>query len=236
MQPRKTEKLMKLEESITIMKALADNSRLMIMNALQDRPQYVEELSERLELAVSTVSFHLKKLEKAGLVRRKKEQYYVMFHTNQDALNMSLRELIGVKDIEKESQGRASARISKKSGPVLFSERQNRENALLSRKNDVSSWRKSPSILKQDAPYQEQEINEIILNVHDDYCTARREMIGWNMLAREGDLYRRLESDLSRPSLLPMQNTLQREDTMDRRKETKTAIQRCRHDRRSGAD
>jgi len=56
---------MEVQQSISIMKALADSSRLMILNSLFEKPQYVEEIAERIDLAVSTVSFHLKKMEEA---------------------------------------------------------------------------------------------------------------------------------------------------------------------------
>ena len=71
---------MKILDTIQLLKALADRSRIRIVNALDGKPQYVEELSERLNLAPSTVSFHLKKLEDAGLVHSKKEQYYTVYH------------------------------------------------------------------------------------------------------------------------------------------------------------
>ena len=58
---------MTTEQSIAILKALADQSRLAIVNSLLERSQYVEEIAKRHGLAASTVSFHLRKLEQAGL-------------------------------------------------------------------------------------------------------------------------------------------------------------------------
>jgi DNA-binding transcriptional ArsR family regulator len=63
---------MKTEQSLAIMKALADKSRLAIVNSLLERSQYVEEIAKRHGLAPSTVSFHLRKLEQAGLVHSRK--------------------------------------------------------------------------------------------------------------------------------------------------------------------
>ena len=63
---------MGIKENIEIMKSLADASRLQVLNSLMEKPQYVEEIAQRMNLAVSTVSFHLKKLEKAGLVYKTK--------------------------------------------------------------------------------------------------------------------------------------------------------------------
>ena len=69
---------MEIAESVQIIKALADSSRLILVQALHE-PQCVEELALRSGLAPSTVCFHLAKLEKSGLVTKKKDQYYVVY-------------------------------------------------------------------------------------------------------------------------------------------------------------
>jgi len=52
-------------------KALAADTRLEILKSLGNRRKTSSELSKELDLAVSTVTEHLNKLEKAGLVKRK---------------------------------------------------------------------------------------------------------------------------------------------------------------------
>ncbi|MBQ6395266.1 MAG: winged helix-turn-helix transcriptional regulator, partial [Atopobiaceae bacterium] len=47
---------------------LSDASRLRIVQSLTRGEMYTELLAERLGLSPSTVSFHLKKLEDAGIV------------------------------------------------------------------------------------------------------------------------------------------------------------------------
>ena len=89
---------MKLSESLAIIKALADSSRLRILQALLEKPQYVEELSARVNLAAPTVSFHLKKLELAHFVSKRKEQYYVMFQANREALALTVQDLVAIED------------------------------------------------------------------------------------------------------------------------------------------
>ena len=92
---------MDISESLEIMKSLSDTSRLSVLNSLIGRPQYVEELAERMNLAVSTVSFHLKKLEKAKLVYKVKEQYYIIYHICDEIFNLPLRELINFENPQK---------------------------------------------------------------------------------------------------------------------------------------
>ena len=90
---------MEIAQSIQIMKAMADSSRLMLLQALRE-PQCVEELSQRCGLAASTVCFHLGKLEKAALVRKRKEQYYAVYALNEEIFDKSLRELTSFRNAE----------------------------------------------------------------------------------------------------------------------------------------
>ena len=57
-----------MSETLTVLKALADDTRIKILRALCERDMYVELLAERLQLTPATVSFHMKKLTAAGLV------------------------------------------------------------------------------------------------------------------------------------------------------------------------
>ncbi|RMD97427.1 MAG: ArsR family transcriptional regulator, partial [Calditrichaeota bacterium] len=90
-----------LDQSIAILKALADSSRLFIINSLFEKPSYVEEIAQRLNLAPSTVSFHLKKLEQANLVTKTKTQYYSEFSINREIFDSTLEQLTTFENIEK---------------------------------------------------------------------------------------------------------------------------------------
>ncbi|MEJ2691154.1 MAG: metalloregulator ArsR/SmtB family transcription factor, partial [Deltaproteobacteria bacterium] len=64
---------------IKIMKALSDPSRVKIIKMLEYREMCVCEIREVLGLAQPTVSKHLKVLEEAGLVKRRKEGLWVNY-------------------------------------------------------------------------------------------------------------------------------------------------------------
>ena len=40
--------------------------------------------------------------------------------------------------------------------------------------------------------YAEHQLNEVLLQFHEDYCTLRRDMISEGLLKREGSLYQRV--------------------------------------------
>ncbi len=184
---------MEIAKSIKIMKALSDPSRLMIMNSLMDRSQYVEELSERFNLAASTVSFHLKKLDEANLVNKEKDQYYVMFHANHSIFNLTLDELTRFNNIEKFIQEERVEKYRKKVLKTFF-----KNNELI----QMPAQRKKRLIVlnelaKQFRPgktYAEQEVNDRILKFFDDYCLIRREMIIFGIMTRKNHNYRLSET------------------------------------------
>lgn len=179
---------MEISDSIQIMKALADSSRLMILNSLMEKSQYVEELSERLRLAASTVSFHLKKLENAQLVRKTKEQYYVVYHINDHLLELSLRDLTAFRNIEKFVQQERVDNYRKKVIDTFFKDRK-----LL---RIPSQKKKRMIILEEFAQmfdngrrYSESEVNDIITESYEDYCTIRRCLIDEGIMQRENQIY-----------------------------------------------
>ena len=81
------------ENALKLFKCLSDASRLRIIQSLNQGEMYTELLAERLELTPSTVSFHMKKLEDAGLVISRKEQYYTVYSLNREVLEETLYDL-----------------------------------------------------------------------------------------------------------------------------------------------
>jgi len=67
------------EARARVAKALAHRSRLLILDALQQREQCVCELTERVGADQSTVSKHLAILKQAGLVEDRKEGTMVFY-------------------------------------------------------------------------------------------------------------------------------------------------------------
>jgi predicted transcriptional regulator len=179
---------MEIADSIKIMKALSDPSRLMVMNSLMKKSQYVEELSERLGLAPSTISFHLKKLEEADLVAREKDQYYVMFHANHSIFSMTLNELTRFNNIEKFIQDERIEQYREKVVRTFF-----KKNKLV---QIPAQYKKRVIILKEmlkrfqpGKKYSEQAVNDLISQMYNDHCLIRREMIDAGIMKRENNEY-----------------------------------------------
>lgn len=179
---------MNAEQSLAIMKALADESRLAIVNSLLEHSQYVEEIANRHALAPSTVSFHLKKLEKAGLVQSRKEQYYVVVNANEPMFDTTLRQIVTAAPVKKDLQDKRIDEYRVKVLDTFF--RHGRLEKL------PAQHKKKLIILEQFAMkfepghrYSELEVNGLIKPLFDDYCTIRRLLVDEGMVARDGSTY-----------------------------------------------
>lgn len=178
-------------ETARLFKCLADKSRIQIIKSLDKEDMYVERLAERLGLSPPTVSFHLKKLEDAGIVVSRKEQYYTVYALCRETLAVNIMETITGGSMERTIQDERDEAYRRK---VLssFMEYGKLKNipAQLKKKNIVLA-----EIAKAFEPgrtYTEKEINLIIADFHDDFCTLRRDMVGAGLLCRNNGIYKRL--------------------------------------------
>ena len=179
---------MKIENITEIFKALGDRSRLLVVRSLIDKPQYLEELAERLNLAVSTVSFHLKKLENAGLIWKEKQQYYTIFSIKNKLFNKTLEEMMNFEIDEKQEQENRIQQYKEKVLKSFMKDGKIRQIPAQKQKR----WIVFEQILNEfefGKEYSEQEVNEIIQKFHEDYCMIRRTFSGEKVMTRENSIY-----------------------------------------------
>lgn len=179
-------------DAIKLFKCLADKSRLQILKSLAKEDMYVERLAERMGLTAATVSFHLKKLEDAKAVTSYKEQYYTMYSLCKDVFMTNIFDIIN-----EESE--------------VINEQKQRENAYrekvikaffeYGKLKAIPSQRKKERICLEEIAknfevgkeYDEREVNQIIENYYEDYCTLRRDMISEKIMNRDGRKYTRIQ-------------------------------------------
>jgi len=185
---------MTIAESINIMKSLGDSSRIMIINSLLEKPQYVEELAARFNLAPSTVSFHLKKMEKAGLLRKRKDQYYMVFEVNQKLFNTTLKEFVSFPNIEKYVQDERINEYRKKVIQTFF-----KNGKLL---KIPAQHKKRWIVLEEIAGkfienkiYTESEVDSKIKEIFEDYCSIRRYFVEEKIMVRKEGKYQLIQQN-----------------------------------------
>ena len=194
---------MKTEQSIAIMKALADQSRLAIINSLLERAQYAEEIARRHALAPSTVSFHLRKLEQAGLVSSRKEQYYVIIRANDAIFDTTLREIVSAPPAGRELQDRRMEEYRRKVLETFFRHGVLEKLPAQHKKRLIVLERFAGSF-EPEHRYTEQEVTGLITPLYDDYCTIRRLLVDEGLIRREGSSYWREKTGCDQSARQPL--------------------------------
>jgi len=177
------------ERLVVFFKALADGTRLKMIGLLAQHTYSVEELAALLHLRPSTISHHLSRLAAAGLVSARAESYYNVYRLEEKVL-----------------EGIAEQFFSRNSLPAIASEvdadaydRKVVDDFLLPNrrlKTIPAQRKKREAILRYlvksfeyGKQYDEQQVNEILSQFHDDTATLRRELIAYRLLTRHAGMY-----------------------------------------------
>ncbi|MBP3334003.1 MAG: DUF2087 domain-containing protein [Clostridia bacterium] len=174
-----------MKEKLELLKLLADETRLEILNILLKEDSYVEKIACELSLTPATICYHLKKMESAGVVNCSRSQFYIIYSLNREIFDKPLYELIQKDDpiIDKEEKYKKEV-ISHffKYGKLVQLPTQRKKREIILREIALK--------FEKDREYEEKEVNEIIHIFHEDHCTIRREMIAFGILTREKETYR----------------------------------------------
>ena len=177
-----------MKEKLELLKLLADETRLEILNILLKEESYVEKIACELSLTPATICYHLKKMESAGVVNCSRSQFYIIYSLNREIFNKPLYELIKkeeqVVDTEEKYKKEVISHFFKYGRLTQIPTQSKKREIVLA------------EILKQfdfDREYDEKEVNEIILHYHEDFCTIRREIIAFGMMTRDHEIYKRVK-------------------------------------------
>ncbi len=180
------------EDAMKLFKCLSDMSRLRIVQSLNQGEMYTELLAERLDLTPSTVSFHMKKLEDAGLVVSRKEQYYTVYSLNREVLQKTIYEAAVSESDQTGEQQKREEEYRRKVIRAFF-EYGKLRSIPVQRKKKLICYEQIAAHFEIGKSYEEKEVNEIILPIHEDYCTIRRDMISEGIFRRDGSRYTRIK-------------------------------------------
>ena len=174
------------EELVTFFKALADSNRLKIIGLLAEKSYSVEELAALLKLKPSTVSHHLSRLTKAGLVSMTSESYYSVYQLDKSMLEEKSRSLFSQEELSTVVSGVDTDAYDNK----VIKDYTKRDGSL---KTIPAQQKKLEAVLRhivrafrEGETYSEKQVNEILSQYHEDTATLRRELIGYKLMEREG--------------------------------------------------
>ena len=173
-------------ELLEFFKALADANRLKIVGLLAQGEYTVEQLAEMLNLRPSTISHHLTKLAKSGLVSARSESYYNIYRLETTTLESMSQRLLAQETFPAVT---AEVDMDAYDRKVIntFCESDGRIRQFpAQRKKFEAILRYVLKAFEPDVRYPEKQVNEILKGYSDDTATLRRGFIEFKMMQREG--------------------------------------------------
>jgi hypothetical protein len=179
-----------LEARAQLFKALGHPVRLLILNLVQMKPRHGEELATILNLKPATISHHLTKLTNVGLLKSRKDQYYHTYSLVGDMLKKTLGEVVRlpqpglVAEVEEDAYRKKVLKAFFKHGRLTRIPTQLKKRLIVLEKVILE--------FDPDRTYTELEVNQVLLEVHEDVATLRRELVNYGFLDREKGIYRQV--------------------------------------------
>jgi len=176
-----------LEARAELFKALGHPARLLILNLVKQKPRHVEELAAILKLSPATVSHHLAKLSQAGLLRSEKDQYYQTYSPAGALLDRTLAELILVPQpmlthqVEEDAYRQRVLDTFLRQGRLVSIPAQHKKRQII--------LARLAEEFEPDRKYTEREVNQILVEFHDDVASLRRGLIEHKLMQRENGIY-----------------------------------------------
>ncbi len=183
-----------LDELLTFFKALSEGNRLRILGLLSQEAYSVEQLAALLELRPSTVSHHLSRLAKAGLVSARADGYYSVYQLEREVLQgmadrlMSERTLLeAAQDVDLEAYDRrVLAEFLQPDGSLKTLPAPDRKLHVV--------LRHLAQAFKPGLSYTEREVNDRLAVFHADTASLRRGLLEAGLLDQQEGRYWRVEA------------------------------------------
>jgi len=174
------------EKLLAFFKVLSDPNRLKIVGLLAREAFSVEQLAEMLGLKSSTVSHHLSRLARVGLVSARAESYYSMYQLEPKALSSIAQSLLSEEtlpavaaDVDVDAYDRKvlNTFLSPEGRLLAFPVQRKKEEAIL--RHVVKRFR-------PNRRYSEKQVNEILSQFSEDTARLRRNLVEFGLMEREG--------------------------------------------------
>jgi hypothetical protein len=147
-------------------------------------------LATIIRLKPATISHHLAKLTSVGLLRSQKDQYYQTYSLVGDALKKTLGEVVLLPQPGLTAEVEADAYRNK----VLrtFFKRGRLTHIPAQLKKRLIILEQLAQEFEPEREYSEHEVNQILLEFHEDVASLRRGLISHGFMERERGVYWRV--------------------------------------------
>lgn len=182
-----------IEPLISLASALLDTDRLRIAAALVAKPANRMELAESTGLSHRDLLRQLDILRTHGLVRlqepapRQPDQY-TKYELNTEAFRSARQAMGKYKGVKpRPTDSRLMTLETFMPGGKLVAMPHKHEQVLAVLSEIATKF-------EPEKQYVEREVNVILEEVNEDYCTLRRALVDYGYLSRSGGIYERVES------------------------------------------
>jgi hypothetical protein len=151
-------------------------------------------LAEKLSIGAPTISHHVAKLERTGLIRVTREGQSHYYELNRMALkNLVLGNAPDIMPVSApnvdttehdDEEARDRAKVIRD-----FFDGQRLKQIPAQRKKRVIVLQHLAAKFDPERSYTEREVNDILTVAHDDYATLRRELVDYGFMTREHGVY-----------------------------------------------
>lgn len=177
----------KTEQLLNFFKALADANRLKIIGLLAQKDSSVEQLADLLGVGSSTVSHHLSRLSRAGLVSARAEGYYSIYHLHVEKLESLSKEILAedtlpavAADLDMDAYDQKVIRNYSNADGTIKALPTQQKKLLAILHYVIRDFDKAKK-------YTEKEVNLMLEKYYPDYAFIRRSLIDFKIMQREAD-------------------------------------------------
>lgn len=181
---------MQLDRLVNFHKAVGDVNRIRIIALLQNGPLHGQALAGKLGVTPPTITHHMTKLREADLIYERRDKNTIYFYLNEKSLTLQSQAILKIGkalpdgDDKNEEAARKAAVLDN-----FFNKDGSLKHLPAQRKKKLIVLERLVKGLEPHRKYTEKEINEYILNFHEDFATVRREFIMNHFMYRENGIY-----------------------------------------------
>ena len=174
------------QDLVEFFKALGEPNRLRIVGLLSQRAYTVEQLGAALGIGVSTVSHHLARLSRTGLVSSRTESYYNLYALEAGALSGLAKKLLAQAAPQRPASELQLGAFDRKVLATFTTPDGRIQSFPMQEKKVRVLLRHVLPAFTHGVRYPEKRVNEILLKFSDDTARLRRWLVEYGYMSREG--------------------------------------------------
>jgi ArsR family transcriptional regulator, arsenate/arsenite/antimonite-responsive transcriptional repressor len=177
-----------LEPLITLAAALLDLDRLRLVSLLAEGPANRLRMSEATGLSHRDLLRQLDSLQNFGLVRLKppaprEPDHYALYELNTDAFTAARRAMGKYKGVRKRPSDSREMTLETFMPAGKLASLPSKHTQMLVVLEEIAGK------FEPERQYPEREVNVILEDVNEDYCTLRRLLVDFGYMSRSGGIY-----------------------------------------------